>query len=170
MSISKRTFLTALSLAGALAADAAQARDNVELSVQIRSPGFVLGLPLPPLPFVVVSPSRTYSPDYGHAPYYRPAPVYGHAPVYSPAPVYGYGHGGYHRDRYDHVYNRVSNPHWDRDGDGIPNRYDRYPDHAYGRHHDRDRDGVPDWRDNNRGDHRGDRDRGQRDNRRGGHD
>ena len=90
MNVSKRIALTVLSLAGTLAAGAAQARPNVDVAVHIGSPGFVLGLPLPPLPHVVITPSRNH------------APVYGHAPVYSDGPGYGYGHGraGYgDRDR-----------------------------------------------------------------------
>ena len=156
MNVSKRIVVTVLSLAGALAAGVAQARPNFDVSVHIGSPGFVLGLPLPPLPHVVISPSRGHGPVYGHA------PVYGHGQV---------GYGDRDRDGVPNRYDRVYNPRWDRDGDGVPNRYDRHPNHARGGHHDRDRDGVPNWRDNrdNRGD-RGDRDRGHRDGRRGGRD
>src|SRR5687768_14913050 len=116
MNVSKRIAVTVLSLAGTLAAGAAQARPNVDVSVHIGSPGFVLGLPLPPLPHVVITPSRSH------------APVYGHAPVYSPGPGYGHGHGRVSygdrdRDGVPNRYDRVYNPRWDRDGDGVPNRY-----------------------------------------------
>ena len=160
MNVSKRIVVTALSLAGALAAGAAQARGNFDVSVHIGSGSFVLGLPLPPLPHVVVTPSRGYSPNYGHAPVYGPAQVYFHGQV-------GYGRDR-DRDGIPNRYDSVYNPRWDRDGDGVPNRYDRYPNHAGGG--DRDRSGVPNWRDTYRGDNRGDRDRGRRDNRSGGRD
>ena len=114
MNVSKRIATAVLSLAGALTAGTAQARPNVDVSVHIGSPGFVLGLPLPPLPHVVIAPS------HGHA------------------PVYGRGYGDRDRDGIPNRYDRVYNPRWDRDGDGIPNRYDRHDKsrHQHGRSHD----------------------------------
>ena len=116
----------AVALTGALGAGLAQAHTDVQWSIS-------LGLPLPPLPFVVVRPAPVYQP----APVYaQPAPVYVEpAPVYYEGPVYG---------RPVPVYSRPHPTRWDVDGDGIPNRYDRYDNRYEHRHHDRDRDGVPD--------------------------
>ena len=150
MNFSKRIAITVLGLAGGLTASVAQARPNVDVSVHIGSPGFVFGLPLPPVPHVVVTPSRSYV----------PAPVYGHGGYHAPAHNHGRGYGDRDRDGIPNRYDRVYNPRWDRDGDGIPNRYDRHPYHAQG-HHGRGHDGVPNWRDNR--DQRGDRDGWQRD-------
>jgi len=114
---------TALVLAAALGAGAAQARTDVQWSVTIGVP--VYAVPGP----VYVQPRPVY---YEPAPvYYAPPPVY-YQP-YPRQPVYrGSRHAGptyWDRDgdgipnRYDRVYN----PGWDRDGDGVPNRYDRHP-------------------------------------------
>lgn len=115
---------SALALAGALSAGAAQAREpDVQWSVTIGSPG-----------------------------YSRPAPVYVPAPVYTPAPVIVYprherpvvyrapSYWDRDGDGIPNRYDRVYNPVWDRDGDGIPNGRDRYDQR---RGWDSDRDGVP---------------------------
>ena len=51
------------------------------------------------------------------APFVAPVrPVFAPGPVFVPAPVV----------RYENRYDRVYNPRWDVDGDGIPNRYDHF--------------------------------------------
>ena len=121
-------FFAAASLAlGTLAATtAAQARDNVQFSVTLGSPGFLVqSAP------VYVHPRPTYvrpAPAYVHPRpvYVQPQPVYMRPrPVYvQPAPTYGWGHQRYnHRGR-----NEYAQGSWgDYDRDGIPNRYDRFP-------------------------------------------
>lgn len=139
---SKKVFIGALVLSGALASGLAQARDaNVQWSLTIGAP---VGVPL-------------YSQAYPvHA---RPYPVY-----VQPAPVIvqrPYVRGDYQQPTYwdrdgdgiPNRYDRVFNPRWDRDGDGVPNRYDRHD--GWGQGHDRDRDGIPNWQD--RHDNRGGR-------------
>lgn len=89
-------FLAAAALAlGTLAATtAAQARDNVQFSVTLGSPGFLVqSAP------VYVHPRPTYvrpAPAYVHPRpvYVQPQPVYMRPrPVYvQPAPTYGWGH------------------------------------------------------------------------------
>ena len=123
----KRWIAAALATAGALAAGAAQARNDVQWSVTIGTPVYTQPVPV-----------------------YRPAPVVvTPAPVYVPAPAPGYHgrphHRGYgERTRWDadgdgipNRRDRLYNPRWDVDGDGVPNRHDR----------DRDGDGVPNWHD-----------------------
>jgi hypothetical protein len=126
MSKSKVLIAASLALAGALAAGAAQARDDVQWSMTIGSNA----------PAVAV-----------HAPvYHHPVPV--HRPHYLPYrhDVDRDGIPNWH-DRYD---NRRGHHAWhprhDVDRDGIPNWHDRYDNRRFGgdpRHYDRDGDGVP---------------------------
>ena len=102
-------------------ASAAHARNDIQFSIGIQSPG-VYVQPAP----VYVQPRPVYV---------QPRPVYVQpSPVYvQPRPVFVQRHG----------------PYGDRDRDGVPNIHDR--DNRNGRHHhgrpdaraDRDRDGVP---------------------------
>jgi hypothetical protein len=124
MSIGKLFAATALAATGVLGAGIAQAHEaQVSWSVTIGSPGY--GVPAP----VVVRP----------------------APVIVPAPV-----AVYRAPVYAHAYRQPTR--WDVDGDGIPNRYDRVYNPAWDRngngiadarewhdvrHHDRDHDGIP---------------------------
>ncbi|HEX6706944.1 MAG TPA: hypothetical protein VF169_19455 [Albitalea sp.] len=114
MSNRKWVLAAAVVFAGAAAAGAAQAHDEVQWSVTVGSP---VGVPV----------------------YQQAVPVYQPVPVYTqPAPVYyprHYHHGYQQPTRWDrdgdgipNRYDRVYNPVWDRDGDGIPNRYDRRDD------------------------------------------
>lgn len=112
---------TALAMAAALGAGAAQARNaDVQWSVTIGTPVYA-----------------THGPVYAtHGPVYvRPQPVY-----LAPAPVY------YHQPVPVHRAPRYHGPtRWDRDGDGVPNRYDR----VYNPPWDRDGDGIPNRHDRN---------------------
>jgi hypothetical protein len=115
---SSKLIAVALALTGAVAAGAAQARDDVQWSVTIGTPVYSQPAPV----------------------YVRPAPVY-----VQPAPVVRY-HGYQQPTRWDrdgdgvpNRYDRVYNPRWDVDGDGVPNRHDRYNNTRY----DRDGDGIP---------------------------
>lgn len=133
---------TALVLAAALTAGAAQARTDVQWSVTIGAPVY------PAYGSVYVQPRPVYV---------APAPVYYHQPVpVHRAPRY-HGQTRWDRDgdgvpnRYDRVYN----PAWDRDGDGIPNRHDR----SHNPRWDRDGDGVHNRWDRRDGNPRGDGDR-----------
>ena len=125
---------TALALAAALSAGAAQARDaDVRWSVTIGSP--VYSVPAPvyvrPQPVYYVAPPPVY---------YMPLPAYGYVVPAAPvaryrSPTYWDRDGDGIPNRYDRVYY----PTWDRDGDGIPNRHDRVYNPAW----DRDGDGIP---------------------------
>jgi hypothetical protein len=106
----RKLAIVSVALAGVLAAASVEARgrDDVQFSVTIGSPAWVV-----------------------------PAPVYRQAPVvqYYGYPEHAYRQptrwdrdGDGIPNRYDRVYN----PRWDRDGDGIPNRYDRYDNSRHG--------------------------------------
>jgi hypothetical protein len=105
----RKIAIVSVALAGVLAAASVEARgrDDVQFSVTIASPAWVV----PPLP--VVRPGFV-APSYGHA-------YGGHERSYR-EPTRWDRDGDGIPNRYDRVYN----PRWDRDGDGIPNRYDRY--------------------------------------------
>jgi hypothetical protein len=100
----KRILLATLSLAGLLAAGAAQAHANVNWSVSIS--GGLPGVVVAPAP-VYVEPAPVYVPPppvYVPAPVvYRPAPVYvaPRAVVVEPAPVY-VPYGRWHRHHHHH--------------------------------------------------------------------
>ena len=138
MSIKLALPIAAVALAGALVITPAQARSDVQWSIQI-------GLPLPVLPIFV--------PGYETAPVYTTRAwddrVHG-GPVYARPVWRDRDRDGIPdwRDRRDNRY-RASAWRADRDHDGVPDRYDR---HDGRRGSDRDRDGHPDWRD--RRDHR----------------
>jgi hypothetical protein len=116
----------ALALGTLFAATAAHARNDVQFSVTVGTPG-VYVQPAP----VYVRPQPVY---VRPAPVYvQPRPVYVQPvsvytqfrPVYEqPAPVYGWGHQRYNHQRRDM---NVYGPRGDLDRDGIPNRYDRFP-------------------------------------------
>jgi hypothetical protein len=132
---------TALALAAALSAGAAQARDaDVRWSVTIGSPVYSVPAPVYSVPApVYVRPQPVY---YVAPPpvYYAPLPAYGYA--VPAAPVARYRIATYwdrDGDGIPNRHDRVYNPAWDRDGDGIPNRHDRVYNQAW----DRDGDGIP---------------------------
>ncbi|RYX93431.1 MAG: hypothetical protein EOO28_18705 [Comamonadaceae bacterium] len=115
--------LAAIAVAAFAGASSAQARDNVQLSINVGNPGYVQPAP------VYVQPRPVYV---------QPRPVYVQPrPVYvQPAPVYVQRNGAW----------------GDRDRDGVPNIYDRndrrHPHHGHrdwsrGPNGDADRDGVP---------------------------
>ncbi len=127
---SKKLFVSAVFVAGALVTGMAQARSDVQWSLSI---GIPVGVPIYSQPYPV------YTPAYPvHT---RPAPVYPQRQFRQPTRWDVDGDGV--PNRYDRVYN----PRWDRDGDGVPNRYDRH-DQA---RNDRDHDGIPNWQDWNDG-------------------
>jgi hypothetical protein len=126
---SKRLLLTALALAGAVTAGAAQAHDNVQWSVTVGTP--VYGAPVP----VYTQPAPVYGYGYGYGEVVPGVPYHHHAHYQAPTRWDRDGDGI--PNRYDRLYN----PAWDRDGDGIPNRYDRYDN----RRHDRDGDRYTGW-------------------------
>lgn len=116
----------AFALGALSAATAAHARNDVQFSVTLGSPGFYVQ-PVSdyvhPRP-VYVQPAPVYVQP--RPVYERPAPVYvrPRAPVfYQSAPVYGWGHKRHHHDRDENA----RGPWGDYDRDGTPNRYDRYP-------------------------------------------
>jgi len=121
---SKKTLMTLVAVAGALAAGVAQARgsDDVRWSVTIGSPAYGTAPVYMPVPQVIVR----------HAP---PPPV---RVIYQQPARWDRDGDGIpnHRDR-------LYNPRWDVDGDGIPNRQDR----VYNPRWDRDGDGIPNRRD-----------------------
>ena len=134
MSKSKYAIPAALALACAFGVGAAQARTDVQWSVNIGLPIYgqpVYGQPIYGQP--IYAPVAVYEP----APVYAPVPVYQQVPIYvpvrphyrEPVAVYGYRN---HRQA----------TRWDVDGDGIPNRYD----HVYNPRWDRNGNGVPDRR------------------------
>jgi hypothetical protein len=125
-----------LAVAGTLGAGLAQARSDVHWSVSIGLPGIVVG-----------GPAYLGAPVYAPAPLYSAPPVvYEPAPVYVPAPAYGYGYGASYARPYRHVRHYSGPTRGDADGDGIPNRYDR----VYNPRWDRNGDGIAD-----RSEHRG---------------
>ncbi len=127
---SKKLFVSAVFVAGALVTGMAQARSDVQWSLSI---GIPVGVPIYSQPYPV------YTPAYPvHT---RPAPVYPQRQFRQPTRWDVDGDGVPNR------YDRVHNPRWDRDGDGVPNRYDRH-DQA---RNDRDHDGIPNWQDRNDG-------------------
>lgn len=128
--IFKSLTAAALALGTLAAATTAHARDDVQFSITLGTPG------------VYVQPAPVYA--HPRPVYVRPAPVYVQPqPVYAqpissyvfPRPVYYtqptpvYGGWGHHHGR--NMKNR--GPRGDYDHDGIPNRYDRFP-------------GNPNWR------------------------
>lgn len=124
--ILKSLATTALALGTLAAATTAHARNDVQFSITLGTPG------------VYVQPAPVYARP--RPVYVQPAPVYvqpissyrNPRPVYytQPAPVYGgWGHQRHHHGR--DMNNR--RPMRDYDNDGIPNRYDRFP-------------GNPNWR------------------------
>ena len=150
--------LAAVAVAAFMGASSAQARDDVQFSITVGSPGYVQQAPvyIRPQP-VYEQPAPVYSypsPVYSYpSPVYsQPAPVYVRpAPTYSvpaqvyvaPPPVYvqrGGGWGGRDRDGYERE-ERHHQHHWYRDGrrgpwgdadsDGVPNRFDRFPANPY---------------------------------------
>ncbi len=123
MNIKTLISVTAVGLAAALSAGAAQAHTDVRWSVSIGVPA----LPVYVQP-AVAAPVYVEPAPVIYAPPPPPRPVY-----VQPAPAYGYGYG------YGVVYREPTR--WDRDADGVPDRYER---HHHGRGWDRDRDGVPD--------------------------
>jgi len=105
----RKIAIVSVALAGVLAAASVEARgrDDVQFSVTIGAPAFVVS-PIPVFRPGFVAPSYGYA--YGrHERSYR-------------EPTRWDRDGDGIPNRYDRVYN----PRWDRDGDGIPNRYDRY--------------------------------------------
>lgn len=124
--ILKSLATAALALGTLAAATTAHARNDVQFSITLGTPG------------VYVQPAPVYARP--RPVYVQPAPVYvqpissyrNPRPVYytQPAPVYGgWGHQRHHHGR--DMNNR--RPMRDYDNDGIPNRYDRFP-------------GNPNWR------------------------
>src|SRR4051812_33992904 len=99
---SKRLLLTALTLAGALTAGVAQARDNVQWSVTVGTPAY--GAPVP----VYAQPAPVYGYGYGEV---VPVDPYHHHAHYQP-PTHWDRDGDGIPNRYDRLYN----PAWDRDG------------------------------------------------------
>ncbi len=120
--ILKSLATAALALGTLAAATTAHARDDVQFSITLGTPG-VYAHPRP----VYVQPAPVYvqpRPIYAQpiSSYVYPRPVY----YTQPAPVYG----GWGHQRQRHHYGRDINnrgPMRDYDNDGIPNRYDRFP-------------------------------------------
>ena len=124
--ILKSLATAALALGTLAAATTAHARDDVQFSITLGTPG------------VYVQPAPVYA--HPRPVYVQPRPIYAQPissyvyprPVYytQPAPVYGgWGHQRHHHGR---DMNKRG-PRGDYDHDGIPNRYDRFP-------------GNPNWR------------------------
>jgi hypothetical protein len=124
LSKSKLAIPVVLALAGALGANAAQARDvDVQWSVTIGTPVYREPVPVYTAPAPVYrAPVRVVRPQFVPVVHYRQPSVWDRDGDGIP-------------NRYDRVYNPV----WDRDGDGIPNRYDRVFNPPW----DRDGDGIP---------------------------
>lgn len=120
--ILKSLATAALALGTLAAATTAHARDDVQFSITLGTPG------------VYVQPAPVYA--HPRPVYVQPRPIYAQPissyvyprPVYytQPAPVYG----GWGHQRQRHHHGRDMNnrgPMRDYDHDGIPNRYDRFP-------------------------------------------
>ena len=159
MNIISKLVAVSMVASGALGAGGAQARSDVQWSVQIGGP---IGVAIGSQPYVTyarpVAVPVYVQPGYAQPGYFQPGyvqPGYVQPGYLQPEyaqPVYGW------RSRYDHIH---YSPRWDRDGDGTPKRYDRYDNRRYDRHDD--------WRDGGRdGSRDGGRD-GGRDDRRGDH-
>lgn len=133
--ILKSLAAAALALGTLAATTTAHARDDVQFSITLGTPG------------VYVQPAPVYA--HPRPVYVQPAPVYVQPqPVYA-QPISGYGYprpvyytqpapvyGGWGHERQRHHHGRDMNnrgPMGDYDRDGIPNRYDRFP-------------GNPNWR------------------------
>ena len=120
IAILKSLAAAALALGTLVTTTTAHARDDVQFSLTLGTPGFQ----------AQSAPAYAY-PRHHHvqpAPVYvQPRPVYVQPrPVYvQPAPVYGWGHQRHHQHRGDHW--NARGPRGDFDRDGTPNRYDRYP-------------------------------------------
>ena len=122
--ILKSLAAAALALGTLATTTTAHARDDVQFSITLGSPGFqVQSAP------TYGYPSRYY--DQPATVYVQPRPIYVQPrPVYrQPAPVYGWGHQrqGPHRDDKWNARGPAGDRHRDRDRDGVPNRYDRFP-------------------------------------------
>jgi hypothetical protein len=126
LSLTTRTLgAAAVALAALAGATAAQARDNVQFSVTVGTPG------------VYVQPAPVYTrpaPVYVQpAPVYvRPAPVYPRPVYVQPVPSPRSGAWVHERHRHGHDawrHGRGPNGDWDRDG--VPNRFDRFPGNPY---------------------------------------
>ena len=122
--ILKSLATAALALGTLAAATTAHARDDVQFSITLGTPG------------VYVQPAPVYA--HPRPVYVQPRPIYAQPissyvyprPVYytQPAPVYG----GWGHQRQRHHHGRDMNnrgPMRDYDHDGIPNRYDNQPYH-----------------------------------------
>jgi hypothetical protein len=111
----KSAVAAVLVIAGVMGAGVAQARPDVDWVLRI-------GLPLPPLPVVVLP-----------APVMRAPVVVEREPVYRDDRREWRGEREWrderewreHRHGHDRYYDRPAR--WDVDGDGVPNRYDRRP-------------------------------------------
>lgn len=119
ITILKSLAAATLALGTLAAATTAHARNDVEFSVTVGTPGAHV----------------PHAPVYAHPRpvYVQPAPAYfHHRPAYAqPAPAYGWGH----QRHYNH-HGRSMNAHGPRgdfDRDGIPNRYDRFPGNPHRR-------------------------------------
>ena len=112
----KKLAIVSVALAGVLAAASVEARgrDDVQFSVTIGSPAWV------------VQPVPVYRPGFV-------APAYGHGYATTRARTASRRAGTVDGDGIPNRYDRVYNPRWDRDGDGVPNRYDRYDNSRPGR-------------------------------------
>ena len=133
ITIFKSLAAATLALGTLAAATTAHARDDVQFSITLGTPG------------AYVQPAPVYA--HPRPVYVQPAPVYVQPqPVYAqpissygnprpvhytqPAPVYG----GWGHQRHHHGRDMNNRRHMrDYDNDGIPNRYDRFP-------------GNPNWR------------------------
>jgi len=92
----------------------ARGRDDVQFSISVGSPAWVV-------PAVPVYRPGFVAPSYGQS--------YGRHERSYREPTRWDRDGDGVPNRYDRVYN----PRWDRDGDGVPNRYDRYDNARHGR-------------------------------------
>lgn len=113
--------LATVAVAAFAGASSAQARDNVQFSVSVGSPGYVQPAP------VYVRPAPVYV-----APrpvYVAPQPVY----VAPPAPYWVDGWGHRHPRHWQHEGRQAYGAYGDRDHDGVPNRFDRAPNNPYRR-------------------------------------
>lgn len=133
ITIFKSLAATALALGTLAAATTAHARNDVQFSITLGTPG------------AYVQPAPVYA--HPRPVYVQPAPVYVQPqPVYA-QPISSYGnprpgyytqptpvYGGWGHQRHHHGRDMNNRRHMrDYDNDGIPNRYDRFP-------------GNPNWR------------------------